>query len=138
MAVLSVLDHLPTPGGISLTARWARTGAIGVYTRGDFADPGISARSAGGESSAPGHRCRWIEQSFGPGALVGAAAKGTIITPHPGEMGRLVWRIKGIRRRYRPSTTGTRQSEEWQVTLVLKGACTLIAETGWPLVYQLA
>jgi hydroxyethylthiazole kinase-like uncharacterized protein yjeF len=54
--------------------------------------------------------------------------KGTIITPHPGEMGRLCRGMKvsggGIDR----LQLAREKAKEWQVTLVLKGACTIIAE----------
>jgi ADP-dependent NAD(P)H-hydrate dehydratase / NAD(P)H-hydrate epimerase len=55
---------------------------------------------------------------------------GTVITPHPGEMGRLCNGLKvsggGIDR----LDLARRKAREWQVTLVLKGACTIIAEPG--------
>jgi hydroxyethylthiazole kinase-like uncharacterized protein yjeF len=53
---------------------------------------------------------------------------GTVITPHPGEMGRLCEGLKvsggGIER----LALARDKAREWQVTLVLKGACTIIAE----------
>jgi len=52
---------------------------------------------------------------------------GTVITPHPGEMGRLCQGLKvssgGIDRLELASS----KAREWQVTVVLKGACTIIA-----------
>lgn len=55
---------------------------------------------------------------------------GTIITPHPGEMGRLCGGLKvsggGIER----LPLAREKAHEWQVTLVLKGACTIVAEPG--------
>ncbi len=52
---------------------------------------------------------------------------GTVITPHPGEMSRLCKGLKvsggGIDR----LDLARSKSHEWQVTLVLKGACTIIA-----------
>jgi NAD(P)H-hydrate epimerase len=53
---------------------------------------------------------------------------GTVITPHPGEMGRLCNGLKVSGGDI--SRLGLTQSKarEWQVTLVLKGACTIIAE----------
>ena len=52
---------------------------------------------------------------------------GTVITPHPGEMGRLCKGQKvsggGIDR----LELARQKVQEWQVTLVLKGACTIIA-----------
>ena len=52
---------------------------------------------------------------------------GTVLTPHPGEMGRLCGGLKvsggGIDR----LELARRKASEWQVTLVLKGACTIIA-----------
>ncbi len=52
---------------------------------------------------------------------------GSVITPHPGEMGRLCKGIKvsggGIDR----LELARSKAREWQVTLVLKGACTIIA-----------
>lgn len=54
---------------------------------------------------------------------------GTVITPHPGEMGRLCQGIKvsggGIER----LELARSSAREWRVTLVLKGACTLIASS---------
>ena len=53
---------------------------------------------------------------------------GTVITPHPGEMGRLTHGLKvsggGIDR----LELSRSKAKEWQVTLVLKGACTIITE----------
>ena len=53
---------------------------------------------------------------------------GTVITPHPGEMGRLCHGLKvsggGIDR----LELSRSKVQEWQVTLVLKGACTIVAE----------
>ncbi len=53
---------------------------------------------------------------------------GTVITPHPGEMGRLCHGLKvsggGIDR----LELSRSKAQEWQVTLVLKGACTIVAE----------
>jgi NAD(P)H-hydrate epimerase len=55
---------------------------------------------------------------------------GTVITPHPGEMGRLCHGLKvsggGIDR----LELSRSKAQEWQVTLVLKGACTIITEPG--------
>lgn len=55
---------------------------------------------------------------------------GTIITPHPGEMGRLCGGLKvsggGIDR----LALAREKAREWRVTLVLKGACTIVAEPG--------
>lgn len=55
---------------------------------------------------------------------------GTVITPHPGEMGRLCGGLKvsggGIDR----LELARSKAREWQVILVLKGACTIIAEPG--------
>lgn len=53
---------------------------------------------------------------------------GTVITPHPGEMGRLLHgQIVSGGSIERLELTRN-QAREWQVTLVLKGACTIIAE----------
>ncbi|MDQ2906947.1 MAG: NAD(P)H-hydrate dehydratase, partial [Chloroflexota bacterium] len=53
---------------------------------------------------------------------------GTVITPHPGEMGRLCKGVKvsggGIDRLQLARSS----AQTWGVTLVLKGACTIIAE----------
>jgi ADP-dependent NAD(P)H-hydrate dehydratase / NAD(P)H-hydrate epimerase len=55
---------------------------------------------------------------------------GTVITPHPGEMGRLCNGLKvsggSIDRLY----LARDKASEWQVILVLKGACTIITEPG--------
>ncbi len=54
--------------------------------------------------------------------------KDTVITPHPGEMGRLCNGLKvsggGIDR----LALARSKAQEWHVTLVLKGACTIIAD----------
>src|SRR2546423_4605552 len=54
--------------------------------------------------------------------------KDTVITPHPGEMGRLCKGVKvsggGIDRLWLARS----KAAEWQGTLVLKGACTIIFE----------
>ena len=42
----------------------------------------------------------------------------TVITPHPGEMGRRIERLDLARQR----------AKEWQVNLVLKGACTIVTQ----------
>ena len=53
---------------------------------------------------------------------------GTVITPHPGEMGRLCHGLKvsggGIDR----LELSRSKAQEWQVPLVLKGACTLVTD----------
>lgn len=53
--------------------------------------------------------------------------KGTIITPHPGEMGRLCHGLKVSGGNIDRLELARQKAEEWQVTLVLKGACTIIA-----------
>jgi hydroxyethylthiazole kinase-like uncharacterized protein yjeF len=54
--------------------------------------------------------------------------KGTVITPHPGEMGRLCGGVKVSGGDIDRLQLARDKAREWQVTLVLKGACTLIAE----------
>jgi hydroxyethylthiazole kinase-like uncharacterized protein yjeF len=54
-----------------------------------------------------------------------------LLTPHPGEMSRL-FSTAGLSR----SEIGIRFTNEYQVTLLLKGARTLIAEKGRPLAYN--
>jgi ADP-dependent NAD(P)H-hydrate dehydratase / NAD(P)H-hydrate epimerase len=54
--------------------------------------------------------------------------KGTVITPHPGEMGRLCGGVKVSGGSIERLQLARDKAREWQVTLVLKGACTLIAE----------
>lgn len=54
--------------------------------------------------------------------------KGTVITPHPGEMGRLCGGIKVSGGDFDRLELTRTKAREWQVTLVLKGACTIIAE----------
>lgn len=54
--------------------------------------------------------------------------KGTVITPHPGEMGRLCGGIKVSGGDIDRLELARSKAQEWQVTLVLKGACTIIAE----------
>ncbi len=52
---------------------------------------------------------------------------GTVITPHPGEMGRLSGGLKVSGGDIDRLELARRKAAEWQVTLVLKGACTIIA-----------
>ncbi len=54
--------------------------------------------------------------------------QGTVITPHPGEMGRLCGGVKVSGGDIDRLELARSKAREWQVTLVLKGACTLIAE----------
>ena len=53
---------------------------------------------------------------------------GTVITPHPGEMGRLCGGLKVSGGNLDRLELAQRKASEWQVILVLKGACTIIAE----------
>jgi len=53
---------------------------------------------------------------------------GTVITPHPGEMGRLCNGLKVSGGSIDRLELVRTKAREWQVTLVLKGACTIIAE----------
>ncbi len=53
---------------------------------------------------------------------------GTIITPHPGEMGRLCGGTKVSGGNIDRLELARNKAKEWQITLVLKGACTIIAE----------
>ncbi len=55
---------------------------------------------------------------------------GTVITPHPGEMGRLCNGLKVSGGNIDRLELARSKAQEWQVTLVLKGACTIIAEPG--------
>ena len=52
---------------------------------------------------------------------------GTVITPHPGEMGRLAGGIKVSGGSIDRLELARSKAAEWQVTLVLKGACTIVA-----------
>ncbi len=52
----------------------------------------------------------------------------TVITPHPGEMGRLCNGLKVSGGNVDRLELARSKAREWQVTLVLKGACTIIAE----------
>jgi NAD(P)H-hydrate epimerase len=54
--------------------------------------------------------------------------KGTVITPHPGEMGRLCGGMKVSGVDISRLELARSKAREWQVTLVLKGACTIITE----------
>jgi ADP-dependent NAD(P)H-hydrate dehydratase / NAD(P)H-hydrate epimerase len=56
--------------------------------------------------------------------------KGTVITPHPGEMGRLCGGLKVSGGNIDRLELARSKAKEWQVTLVLKGACTIITEPG--------
>lgn len=51
---------------------------------------------------------------------------GTVITPHPGEMGRLANGLKVSGGSIERLELARQKALEWQVTLVLKGACTLV------------
>ena len=55
---------------------------------------------------------------------------GTVITPHPGEMGRLCNGLKVSGGKIDRLELARNKAREWQVTLVLKGACTIITEPG--------
>ena len=52
---------------------------------------------------------------------------GTVITPHPGEMGRLCGGLKVSGGNIDRLALARSKAAEWQVTLVLKGACTIVA-----------
>lgn len=52
---------------------------------------------------------------------------GTVITPHPGEMGRLCKGLKVSGGSIERLELTREKAREWQVTLALKGACTIIA-----------
>ena len=52
--------------------------------------------------------------------------KETVITPHPGEMGRLCKGLKVSGGNIESLKLARQKAQEWRVTLVLKGACTLI------------
>lgn len=54
--------------------------------------------------------------------------EGTVITPHPGEMGRLSQELKVSGGSIDRLELARSKAREWQVTLVLKGACTIIAD----------
>jgi len=54
----------------------------------------------------------------------------TVITPHPGEMGRLCGGIKVSGGELDRLPLAREKADEWQVTLVLKGACTIITTPG--------
>jgi ADP-dependent NAD(P)H-hydrate dehydratase / NAD(P)H-hydrate epimerase len=53
---------------------------------------------------------------------------GTVITPHPGEMGRLCGGLKVSGGDIDRLELARTKARDWQVTLVLKGACTLITD----------
>lgn len=55
---------------------------------------------------------------------------GTVITPHPGEMGRLCKGLKVSGGEIDRLELARSKAKEWRVTLVLKGACTLVVEPG--------
>ena len=54
----------------------------------------------------------------------------TVITPHPGEMGRLCGGLKVSGGELDRLPLAREKADEWQVTLVLKGACTIITKPG--------
>jgi NAD(P)H-hydrate epimerase len=51
----------------------------------------------------------------------------TVITPHPGEMGRLCHGLQVSGGSLQRLELARQKAREWQVTLVLKGACTIVA-----------
>ncbi len=53
---------------------------------------------------------------------------GTVITPHPGEMGRLCNGLKVSGGNIDRLDLARNKAKEWNVTLVLKGACTIITD----------
>jgi ADP-dependent NAD(P)H-hydrate dehydratase / NAD(P)H-hydrate epimerase len=53
---------------------------------------------------------------------------GTVITPHPGEMGRLCNGLKVSGGNIDRLDLARSKAKEWNVTLVLKGACTIITD----------
>jgi hydroxyethylthiazole kinase-like uncharacterized protein yjeF len=53
--------------------------------------------------------------------------QGTVITPHPGEMSRLCHGLKVSGGNIDRLPLAESKAREWQVTLVLKGACTIVA-----------
>jgi ADP-dependent NAD(P)H-hydrate dehydratase / NAD(P)H-hydrate epimerase len=54
--------------------------------------------------------------------------KDTVITPHPGEMGRLCLGTKVSGGSIERLDLAQQKAKEWQVNLVLKGACTIVTE----------
>jgi ADP-dependent NAD(P)H-hydrate dehydratase / NAD(P)H-hydrate epimerase len=52
--------------------------------------------------------------------------KDTVLTPHPGEMGRLCKGLKVSGGNIERLELARQKAQEWRVTLVLKGACTLV------------
>ncbi len=54
--------------------------------------------------------------------------KNTILTPHPGEMGRLCGGTKVSGGNIERLSLTRDKAQEWQVNLVLKGTCTVVAE----------
>jgi ADP-dependent NAD(P)H-hydrate dehydratase / NAD(P)H-hydrate epimerase len=54
--------------------------------------------------------------------------EGTVITPHPGEMGRLCDGIKVSGGNIDRLALVRQKAKEWQVNVVLKGTCTIVAE----------
>jgi ADP-dependent NAD(P)H-hydrate dehydratase / NAD(P)H-hydrate epimerase len=51
----------------------------------------------------------------------------TVITPHPGEMGRLCGGIKVSGGNIERLSLAREKAQQWQVNLVLKGSCTIVA-----------
>jgi NAD(P)H-hydrate epimerase len=54
--------------------------------------------------------------------------RNTVITPHPGEMGRLCLGTKVSGGSIERLALARQKANEWQVNLVLKGACTIVTE----------
>jgi len=57
---------------------------------------------------------------------------GTVITPHPGEMGRLCKGLQVSGGNIERLELARQKALEWQVTLVLKGACTILTSASGP------
>ena len=51
----------------------------------------------------------------------------TVITPHPGEMGRLCGGIKVSGGNIERLALAREKAQQWQVNLVLKGSCTIVS-----------
>jgi len=65
-------------------------------------------------------------------ALLSGTRKGVILTPHPGEMARLL-NCEPARIQKERFASAVRAAEHFETIVVLKGAGTIVAQQGWPL-----
>jgi NAD(P)H-hydrate epimerase len=65
-----------------------------------------------------------------PPEILNARTAATVLTPHPGEMGRLLGGLKVDEVEAQRWELAARASEDWRATVLLKGAATVVASGG--------